>query len=1015
MYMYGMLCSLTAAGMWVTLACYLSVAVSSTQAIIGAIVGFGLVYSGGGGVNWFAQTAVFPYLFTGMVPVIASWFIAPFLAAVIAAVIFLINRALILRSERSTQLAMWSLPVLVLFTMFINIFFILIQVLPKGVAESTSAWIAAAAAGVTGILAALGLVPAINYRLKQVINRNLASKRKDDLELKPIASTLVVGTTGQVASCHEHCVLMRGIKVTRHDMAACSAGSCILPELPAGHNIHCKEYIAAADHHDHRGDAEACHLEHHGEITSKLSALALTVFSSSKLLAYDRAIGSSQRRAPEGGTSQDPPSVHASSRGEIEEGEAKEPCVVHKHDGDPEMRHIDSPRSAGINYLQQTLPAATIELSPEVSISVAGVQAQYEHSIRTAPVQQQQHCIAHLGEDRQHVVKDDNESSSVCRSSSSIKGCFDEATDPTTTPLSFSSIKGCCDEPADPTTPTPLSSSVCRSSSSIKGCCDEPADPTIPPLSSCQKCQVQAVCYSQATIPAEPNASSSFLMATENEKSLLAHMAMIRSGSRTKDGTILQDIVAGGQPNEALERGLSSAGQPNGALERGLSSAGQLNGALERGLSSAGQPNGALERGLSCAGGMSAAQISVPPFNKDVSAVTVVGMWENNAAAAVVATAAASEQPEPQSAGTHHHGGGSPGFSLTLTGATAMGRVIGSGFRGVQAAVLHGVTKDIHQDVEGTSRSIEMHQAAEIFDPKTEVIYKYLQVFSACSVAFAHGANDVANAVGPFAVIWYIYRTWSMPQVDTPCPYWMLAMGGAGMVVGLWTYGYNIMRAVGVQMIKVTPSRGFCAELSVAIVVTGATSLGYPVSTSQCLIGAEIGVGLCERSRGRSVNWRLFLKMLISWCVTMLVTATLCAFFFSQGVYAPSIIMSREVNEYQNALQLITESNLQILNQSNYNTLSVTGRYDNLLALEIGIILEYVKKITSYAVDGYCHSSEMLSALNSSQNMYQEHSLVAVGYNVKAAAYTASQVQAVAVNNTAGAEYTASQVLNPKP
>jgi hypothetical protein len=93
-----------------------------------------------------------------------------------------------------------------------------------------------------------------------------------------------------------------------------------------------------------------------------------------------------------------------------------------------------------------------------------------------------------------------------------------------------------------------------------------------------------------------------------------------------------------------------------------------------------------------------------------------------------------------------------------------------------------------------------MHAAAEIFNPETEQVYKYLQVFSACAVSFAHGANDVANAVGPFSGIWYVYRKWAVSSsADTP--YWVLALGGGGIVVGLATYG-EYVRQVSVCRIR---------------------------------------------------------------------------------------------------------------------------------------------------------------------------------------------------------------------
>ena len=114
---------------------------------------------------------------------------------------------------------------------------------------------------------------------------------------------------------------------------------------------------------------------------------------------------------------------------------------------------------------------------------------------------------------------------------------------------------------------------------------------------------------------------------------------------------------------------------------------------------------------------------------------------------------------------------------------------------------------EIMQNVE-TDRAVhDLHAAAEVFSPETEQVYKYLQVFSACAVAFAHGANDVANAVGPFAGIYHVYRFWNVAS-NGETPIWVLAMGGAGIVVGLATYGYNIIVTLGVGLAKVRTAQG---------------------------------------------------------------------------------------------------------------------------------------------------------------------------------------------------------------
>ncbi|KAJ9505596.1 hypothetical protein QJQ45_005922 [Haematococcus lacustris] len=109
--------------------------------------------------------------------------------------------------------------------------------------------------------------------------------------------------------------------------------------------------------------------------------------------------------------------------------------------------------------------------------------------------------------------------------------------------------------------------------------------------------------------------------------------------------------------------------------------------------------------------------------------------------------------------------------------------------------LVHSLTVDVHEDLHKDEAVAAMHSAAEVFDPRTEEVYKYLQVFSACCVSFAHGANDVANAVGPFSAIWAVYNTRHISSTAAT-PIWVLALGGAGLVTGLATYGYNIIKVL---------------------------------------------------------------------------------------------------------------------------------------------------------------------------------------------------------------------------
>jgi solute carrier family 20 (sodium-dependent phosphate transporter) len=138
-----------------------------------------------------------------------------------------------------------------------------------------------------------------------------------------------------------------------------------------------------------------------------------------------------------------------------------------------------------------------------------------------------------------------------------------------------------------------------------------------------------------------------------------------------------------------------------------------------------------------------------------------------------------------------------------------------------------------------------------------------VQVLTASADSFAHGANDVANSVGPLAAIWEIYRHHkSAKEAETPA--WVLFVGAFGIVAGLATYGYNIIRAIGVKMCKITPSRGYCIELGSAIVVVTGSYLGLPLSTTHCQVGATAAVGLLEGRKGMFRMAPFFLSSLCS-------------------------------------------------------------------------------------------------------------------------------------------------------
>ncbi|KAI5792346.1 phosphate transporter [Pyronema domesticum] len=184
--------------------------------------------------------------------------------------------------------------------------------------------------------------------------------------------------------------------------------------------------------------------------------------------------------------------------------------------------------------------------------------------------------------------------------------------------------------------------------------------------------------------------------------------------------------------------------------------------------------------------------------------------------------------------------------------------------KAIWKAFMHGVDKDIiAEQSRGGSRLagniLDMHARAAHFDNKAEHLYSFLQVLTAATSSFAHGANDVSNAIGPLSTIYLVWNSGHISK-KSPVPIWVLCYGGAGIVIGLWTYGYNIMRNLGNRLTLQSPTRGFSMELGSAVTVVMATRLALPVSTTQCIVGATMGVALCNGDY-KALNWRM-----VAWC-----------------------------------------------------------------------------------------------------------------------------------------------------
>jgi len=168
-----------------------------------------------------------------------------------------------------------------------------------------------------------------------------------------------------------------------------------------------------------------------------------------------------------------------------------------------------------------------------------------------------------------------------------------------------------------------------------------------------------------------------------------------------------------------------------------------------------------------------------------------------------------------------------------------------------------------------------------------ERVFGPMIVFTACAMAFAHGSNDVANGVGPMAAVYGLVKSGGEVTQKLPLPFWILGLGGLGIVIGLATYGYRVMQTIGGKITALTPTSGFCATVAAAITVVLASRTGMPVSTTHIAVGAVMGVGL---ARGfAALDLGVIGRIIASWIVTLPAGGILAAvfFFMLKGIFAP--------------------------------------------------------------------------------------------------------------------------------
>ena len=166
-------------------------------------------------------------------------------------------------------------------------------------------------------------------------------------------------------------------------------------------------------------------------------------------------------------------------------------------------------------------------------------------------------------------------------------------------------------------------------------------------------------------------------------------------------------------------------------------------------------------------------------------------------------------------------------------------------------------------------------------DNQIQGLFAKFQVITACFVAFAHGSNDVGNAIAPLAVIYYINQQGKVPNDQLTIPLWILLLGAVGIVAGLAVWGEKVITTIGKNIISLEPSSGFCAELATAMTILLASRLGLPVSTSHALVGGVVGIGLVQNLQ--AIKLSTIQNIAAAWLITVPISAAMSAIIFTIG------------------------------------------------------------------------------------------------------------------------------------
>lgn len=167
--------------------------------------------------------------------------------------------------------------------------------------------------------------------------------------------------------------------------------------------------------------------------------------------------------------------------------------------------------------------------------------------------------------------------------------------------------------------------------------------------------------------------------------------------------------------------------------------------------------------------------------------------------------------------------------------------------------------------------------------PEVSLLFQFLQILTACFGSFAHGGNDVSNAIGPLVALWLVYETKDVTS-KAATPIWLLLYGGIGICIGLWVWGRRVIQTMGKDLTPITPSSGFSIELASALTVVIASNVGLPISTTHCKVGSVVSVGWLRSKK--AVDWRLFRNIFLAWFVTVPISGLISAGIMALFKYA---------------------------------------------------------------------------------------------------------------------------------